>query len=186
MTQQPSPSGPVIITGPSGVGKSTLIKKLLSTHPEAFARCTSHTTRAPRPGEVHYHFVNVTRFKTLIAQGHFLEWTVSSNGDYYGTSNVTVLGAMNKGKTPVLDIEVEGVKQMEANGMPWRYVFVKPPTLEALEMRLRKSGTEEDVQEALERARIEMDYAEEEKIFDRVIVNDELDGAYKELEEFLC
>ncbi|KAF2654556.1 P-loop containing nucleoside triphosphate hydrolase protein [Lophiostoma macrostomum CBS 122681] len=189
MSQQTSPLAPVIITGPSGVGKSTLIQKLLSSHPKDFTLCKPHTTRAPRPGEVNYHFVNPKIFETLIAQGAFLEWTRSSSGDYYGTSNIAVLKAMATGKTPVLNVAVDGVKQMMELGMPWRYVFVKPASLEALEARIRNREAEteeEDVRKSLERGRVEMEYAESEMMFHKVIVNDELEKAYGELEKFLC
>lgn len=95
---------------------------------------------------------------------------------------------MAKGLVVVLDIEMNGVKQMKANSsIDARYVFIKPPSFEALERRLRGRGTEkdEDVQKRLEQAKAEIEYADTEGVHDKIIVNDDLDRAFKELEEFV-
>ncbi|PKY09075.1 guanylate kinase [Aspergillus campestris IBT 28561] len=190
----PSPSHqPIVISGPSGVGKGTLIQKLFTTHPNTFALTVSHTTREPRPGEaegVAYHFVSHDTFLSLISQNAFVEHALFS-GNHYGTSKQTIMDQVAKGLIVVLDIEMHGVRQMRENsgsssGVDARYVFIRPPSIEALEARLRGRGTEreEDIRKRLAQARRELEYAEQ-GVHDRVIVNDDLDRAYKELEEFV-
>ncbi|KAL4874229.1 P-loop containing nucleoside triphosphate hydrolase protein [Aspergillus karnatakaensis] len=181
---------PIVISGPSGVGKGTLIQRLFDTHPDTFGFTVSHTTREPRPGEVEgvaYFFVSPADFSTLCSQGAFVEHAFFS-GNYYGTSKITVDDQASKGLVALLDIEMQGVKQMKANAsIDARYVFVKPPSLESLEQRLRGRGTEseEEVQRRLAQARVELEYADSQGAFDKVLVNDDVERAYKELEGFV-
>jgi guanylate kinase len=181
---------PVVISGPSGVGKGTLIQMLKQRHPGVFTTTVSRTTRSPRPGEEEgkaYYFVTVSHFQSLLSQNALIEHTFF-NGNCYGTSKQTVEAQGAKsGARVLLDIEMQGVKQMKAgSGIEARYVFIKPPSFALLESRLRIRGTEEerDVQRRLAQAKIEVDYAET-GVHDKVIVNDELEEAYKELEEFI-
>ncbi|PLN83402.1 guanylate kinase [Aspergillus taichungensis] len=184
---------PLVISGPSGVGKGTLIQRLINTHPNTFALTVSHTTREPRPGEtdgVAYHFVSHDAFLSLISQNAFVEHAFFS-GNHYGTSKKTITDQVAKGLIVVLDIEMDGVRQMrESNGssssVDARYVYIKPPSLESLEARLRGRGTEkeDDIQKRLAQARRELEYAEQ-GVHDKVIVNDDVDRAYKELEGFV-
>ncbi|KAL2128959.1 hypothetical protein VTI74DRAFT_8413 [Chaetomium olivicolor] len=180
---------PIIISGPSGVGKGTLYGLLFQRHPETFTLSVSHTTRSPRPGEqdgVHYHFVTREDFLALKEKNGFLE-NAEFGGNLYGTSKATIEEQTAKGKTVVLDIEVEGVKQIKASGFPARYVFIAPPSEEELERRLRSRGTEkeESIQKRLKQAKVELEYSKIEGVHDRIIVNDDLEKAYKELEEFV-
>lgn len=180
---------PIVISGPSGVGKGTLSQKLFDTHPNVFTLTVSHTTRTPRTGEVDgvaYFFVSHDTFLSLISQNVFVEHTFFS-GNHYGTSKETVADQTAKGLVVVLDIEMHGVQQMkENNSIDARYVFIKPPSLESLEARLRSRGTEkeEEIQRRLAQARIELEYADQ-GIHDKIIVNSDLDRAYKELEAFV-
>jgi guanylate kinase len=105
----------------------------------------------------------------------------------YGTSKATIEEQSAKGKIVVLDIEMEGVKQIKASGFPARYVFIAPPSEEELERRLRGRGTEkeESVQKRLAQAKVELAFAKTPGVHDKIIVNDDLDKAYKELEEFV-
>ncbi|KXX75484.1 Guanylate kinase [Madurella mycetomatis] len=180
---------PIVISGPSGVGKGTLYKLLFQRHPDTFALSVSHTTRSPRPGEqdgVDYHYVTREAFLDLKAKGGFVE-NAEFGGNLYGTSKATIQEQSAKGRIVVLDIEVEGVKQVRASGFPARYVFIAPPSEEELEKRLRGRGTEkeESIQMRLKQAKVELEHSKIPGLHDRIIVNDELETAYKELEEFV-
>ncbi|KAF2647000.1 P-loop containing nucleoside triphosphate hydrolase protein [Lophiostoma macrostomum CBS 122681] len=117
----------------------------------------------------------------------FLEWTFFG-GNYYGTSKKTIADATKKGLTTILDIEMEGIKRLQTSSISARYVFIKPPSFEALEKRLRNRGTEkeEDVQKRLAKAKVELEYADAPGVHDEIIVNDDLEKAYIELEMFMC
>ncbi|MBE3041765.1 guanylate kinase [Candidatus Bathyarchaeota archaeon] len=176
------------------MGKGTLVRKLIEAHPDTFTLAVSHTTRSPRPGEVDgvdYHFVSNTEFAALVAQDAFIEHTTFS-GAMYGTSKRTVIDqtAEGKGRIILLDIDLEGVKQIKASpDIPTaRFVFVRPPNPQVLETRLRSRGTEgeEDIRRRLEQARDDLCYVEATAgLHDLVIVNDDVDRAYRELEVFI-
>ncbi|KAF5306420.1 hypothetical protein FQA39_LY08929 [Lamprigera yunnana] len=182
-------SKPLVICGPSGSGKSTLVNKLLQDFPNKFGYSVSHTTRKPRPGEVdgvHYHFVTLSTILNEIDEEKFIEYTMFS-GNMYGTSKKTVELVHSEGKICILDIDVEGVKNVKKTSLdPW-YVFIKPPSLEELEVRLRKRSTEheENLVVRVQAATEEMKYAEDPKNFDLVVINDDLDRAYDQLKEFV-
>ncbi|KAK0744058.1 guanylate kinase [Schizothecium vesticola] len=180
---------PVVISGPSGVGKGTLYGLLFDRHPDTFTLSVSHTTRGPRAGEehgVHYHFVTKDEFLDLKANDGFVE-SAQFGGNHYGTSKATIEEQTAKGKVVVLDIEMEGVKQIKATEFPARYVFIAPPSEEELERRLRGRATdsEESIQKRLTQAQKELAYARTPGVHDRIIVNRDLEEAYKELEEFV-
>lgn len=167
-----------------------LIQKLLGAHPDTFATTVSHTTRKPRAGEVEgkaYFFLSESEVLSLVSQNAFLEHA-SFSGNYYGTSKQTVADQLAKGLIPVLHIDVQGVKSMKADpDVDARYVFIKPPSFESLEARLwgRSTEKEEDIQRRLARAKVELDYVDNADFRYAVIVNDDLENAYKELEEFV-
>ncbi|KAK2607536.1 hypothetical protein N8I77_006202 [Diaporthe amygdali] len=180
---------PIVISGPSGVGKGTLFKMLFAQHPDTFTLSVSHTTRSPREGEqnaVDYHFVSHPEFEELIAADGFVEHA-KFGGNRYGTSKSTIREQGEKGKVVVLDIEMEGVKQIKKSDIPARFVFVAPPSEEELEKRLRGRGTEkeESIQKRLTQAKLELEYSKTPGVHDIIIVNDNLDKAYKELEDFV-
>lgn len=148
---------PLVISGPSGVGKGTLFKLLFARHPETFTLSVSHTTRSPRAGEqdgVDYHFVTHAAFEDLIAKDGFVEHA-QFGGNRYGTSKSTIREQTDKGRVVLLDIEMEGVKQIKRSDIAARYVFVAPPSEEELERRLRGRGTEkeESIQKRLTQAK---------------------------------
>ncbi|KAI5861925.1 guanylate kinase [Durotheca rogersii] len=193
-TVLPPDHRPVVISGPSGVGKSTLYQRLLDEHPGILATTVSHTTRKPRPGEVEgttYYYVSRDKFESLIAQDTFIEYT-EFGGNLYGTSKQTVIDQTAKGSVVLLDIEMEGVKQLKTEQLRAdsqinpRFVFIKPPNLTVLEARLRGRGTEDEcsIRKRLARARAELDYAET-GVHDKIIVNHDLEDAFKELEDFV-
>lgn len=153
----PADRRPLVISGPSGVGKGTLFKLLFARHPETFTLSVSHTTRSPRAGEqdgVDYHFVTHTGFEDLISQDGFVEHA-QFGGNRYGTSKSTIREQTDKGKVVLLDIEMEGVKQIKQSDIAARFVFVAPPSEEELERRLRGRGTEkeESIQKRLAQAK---------------------------------
>ncbi|KAK6824677.1 Guanylate kinase [Apiospora arundinis] len=187
--QQPTDRRPLVISGPSGVGKGTLYGRLFAAHPDSFTLSVSHTTRSPRAGEehgTHYFFVPMAEFEDLIAKDGFVEHA-KFGSNRYGTSKKTIEEQTAKGRVVVLDIEMEGVKQIKASGIDARYVFIKPPSFEALEQRLRGRGTEteEAVSKRLAQAKVELEYADTPGVHDIIITNDDLDKAYKELEDYV-
>ncbi|KFH43387.1 Guanylate kinase-like protein [Hapsidospora chrysogenum ATCC 11550] len=187
-TAPPDPR-PIVISGPSGVGKGTLYTRLRENHPGCFAFSVSHTSRKPRAGEQHgvdYHYVSMEEFEDLIAKDSFIEHAKFGD-NRYGTSKMTIEEQSKKGQVVLLDIEMEGVKQMKKSGIKARYIFIAPPSLEALEARLRGRGTEneESIQKRLAQAKNELEYSKTPGVHDIIILNDDLDTAYKQLEEFV-
>jgi guanylate kinase len=179
-----SMSKSLVICGPSGVGKGTLIKKLLESYPAQFALSVSHTTRKARTGEqdgVHYHFVDKKFMLEDIKSGPFkyLEHAqVHSN--LYGTREDAVRKIHDSGKVCVLDVDTEGVRQLTKNNFQAKYVFIAPASLEVLEKRLRHRGTEteDQIQIRLKNARGEIEFGNNSKIFDAVVVNEHVSESF--------
>ena len=175
---------PICFCGPSGSGKSTLLNRLMSEYPRLFAFSVSHTTRKPRPGEVdgkNYHFVSRDQMLTAISAEEFLEHTEFS-GNIYGTSKRAITDVMVSGRICALDVDIQGVFSMKKTDLNPIYFFIKPPSMEILEERLRSRGTEteESLQKRLNLAQRDLNYITAEKdFFDFIIVNDDLDKAYE-------
>lgn len=151
---------PVVVCGPSGVGKGTLLGRLLDEHPDDFGFSVSHTTRAPRQGEVdgtHYNFVDHATMEGMISRGEFIEYA-RVHKNIYGTSIAAVRAVSSTGKTCLLDIDVQGANSVKKTDLNARFIFISPPSFEVLEARLRGRGTETDEQVAtrLANARTEM------------------------------
>jgi len=180
---------PLIVSGPSGVGKGTLIGMLLKDYPERIGFSVSHTTRKPRPGEEdgkHYHFVTKEEIEEMIAQGLFVEHArVHSN--IYGTTIKSVEDVKAAGKLCILDIDVQGAESVKTSNLDARFLFVSPPSLEALEARLRGRGTEteEKIQVRLGNASREIESTKREGFWDMVIINDDLQQAYETVKSFV-
>jgi guanylate kinase len=184
----PSDRRPIVISGPSGVGKGTLFKMLFDRHPDIFTLSISHTTRSPRPGEKHgvdYYYVSKEDFRDLVDKDGFIEHA-QFGSNLYGTSKMTIGEQSAKGKIVVLDIEMEGVKQVKKSHIDARFVFIAPPSEEELERRLRSRGTEkeESIRQRLDRAKEELEFGRTAG-FDRIITNDDLETAYKELDQWV-
>ncbi|XP_031825529.1 guanylate kinase isoform X1 [Nomia melanderi] len=179
----------LVLCGPSGSGKSTFIKKLFEEYPDKYGFSVSHTTRKPRPGEEdgkHYYFTSKEKMEKQIEQGEFLE-TATFSGNLYGTSKQAVEDVQRAGKICVLDIDMQGVKQVKQSSLNPLYVFVKPPSMDELEKRLRnrQTETEESLQHRLSAAKAEIEYGEKPGNFNIVIVNDNFSKAYEKLKEFI-
>ena len=172
----------IVLVAPSGAGKTTIARKLLSEFSK-LRFSTSATTRPPRKGEkdgVHYFFMSNDEFDETIENQGFLEWEVY-NGHRYGTLREEVEKVIKNGYFPLLDIEVKGalnVKKMF--GDRCESIFIQPPSLEELKLRLKKRGSEttESLETRLKRAEQELAYANR---FDFIVVNDELEKAYKQV-----
>jgi guanylate kinase len=170
-----------VITGPSGVGKGTLIRGLLAEVPE-LELSVSATTRRPRPGEqdgVDYHFLSPGRFEDRVLAGDFVEHAEYS-GNRYGTLRSDLERRLEEGAGVVLEIEVQGARQVRATMPDAVAVFIAPPSREALRARLIGRGTDrpEEVQERLRTAERELEAQPE---FAHVVVNDRLEQATQEL-----
>lgn len=133
-----------------------------------------------------YHFTTKEKFLALVEEGGFIE-NAQYGSNHYGTSVKAVQDIEDQGRVCILDIEMEGVKQVKQSSLKARYLFLAPPSLEVLEKRLRGRGTETDdaIEKRLKQAEAELEFSKVEGVHDRIIVNDELDRAYKNLEEWI-
>ncbi len=177
-----APTRLVVLAGPTAVGKGTVAAHIREHHPDVWLS-VSATTRPPRPGEldgVHYLFVDDTQFDRLVAEGEMLEWAVVHGVHRYGTPRGPVVAALAAGRPALLEIDLQGARQVRENMPEALLVFLKPPSWEELVRRLVGRGTEseEERERRLATARLEL-AAEEE--FDATIVNVEVNAAAEEL-----
>ena len=174
-----------IVSGPSGVGKSTVLRALLEDRPEIFFS-VSATTRECREGErdgVDYRFVDAATFRSWIAQGEFLEYA-EYVGNFYGTPKRYVDEAMDQGRDVVLDIEIQGARQIVDKRPETVRIFIAPPSWDELERRLSERGTDspEKIQKRLLRAKVEFQTAH---TYDYFVINDTVENAVRELEAIM-
>ncbi len=167
----------IILSGPSGSGKGTIVKRLLAMR-EDTVLSVSMTTRAPRPGEidgVHYHFVTKEQFEAVIAEDGFLEYA-NYNGNYYGTPEAPIRRWLSEGKKVILEIEVQGAEKVMNHRSDIVSIFITIPSFEELERRLRDRGTETD---EIVRGRMETALHELTRAFryKYVVLNDEVELA---------
>uniref|UniRef100_A0A671G7B3 Guanylate kinase n=1 Tax=Rhinolophus ferrumequinum TaxID=59479 RepID=A0A671G7B3_RHIFE len=175
-TPPPGMSGPrpVVLSGPSGAGKSTLLKRLLQEHSDIFGFSVSHTTRDPRPGEENgrdYYFVTREVMQRDIAAGDFVEHAEFS-GNLYGTSKAAVRAVQAVNRICVLDVDLQGVRNIKKTDLRPIYIFVQPPSLDVLEQRLRQRNTEteESLAKRLAAARADMESRNQEGSRDRPLL----------------
>jgi guanylate kinase len=176
------PARLTVLAGPTAVGKGTLAAYVREHHPEVWLS-VSVTTRRPRPGEVdglHYHFVDDARFDRMVAGGELLEWAEVHGRARYGTPRAPVEEALAAGRPALLEIDLEGARQVRARMPDAFFVFLAPPSWEELVRRLVGRGTEDEEERAarLATARRELAAAEE---FDATVVNDDVRRAGEHL-----
>lgn len=173
----------MIVSAPSGAGKSTIVKHLMAEMPQ-LEFSVSACSRAMRPGEVNgreYHFISASQFREQIEACAFLEWEEVYPGNFYGTLRSEIRRIWTLGKIPVFDVDVVGglnlKRYFKASGLA---IFLQPPSLEVLEQRLRGRGTdpESSLQKRIGKAAHELSFANK---FDKVVVNDKLEEACQEV-----
>ena len=176
----------IVVSGFSGSGKGTLMKKLLSGYPDTYALSISATTRAPREGERHgkeYFFISKDKYKKMIAKGELIEYAKYVE-NYYGTPREYVEKKLEEGRDVILEIEIQGALKVKKAFPDTLLLFVTPPSAEELKQRLVGRGTE-----TMDVIRSRMDRACEEAEgmdrYDYLIVNDELDTCVKEMHEII-
>ena len=173
----------IIVSAPSGAGKTSIVKHVLQFLPE-LRFSTSATTRTKREGEINgkdYHFLSVDDFKKGIKRNEFLEWEEVYANQFYGTLKSEIQRIWDEGKTVIFDVDVKGGLNIKKYfGDKALAIFVEPPTVQELENRLRKRGTEteESLRKRVEKAEYELSFAPQ---FDRIILNDDLEVARAEM-----
>lgn len=166
-----------VISAPSGAGKTTLCKEIIKTMPN-LRFSVSYTTRRPRSGEINgrdYVFIDEERFRVMIERGEFAEWA-NVHGNYYGTSRKDLDGIIESGQDAILDIDVQGADQIRRNIKGGVYIFVLPPSLDALRKRLEERGQNppEEIERRVKRA---IEEIREYRNYDYVIINDIFEDA---------
>jgi guanylate kinase len=175
----------IVLAGPSGVGKGAIVARLLAALPD-LELSISATTRGPRPKEDegrHYYFVDRRQFDQMIEDGGFLEWA-DIFGERYGTPKEPVARALAEGRDVIVEIDVQGARQVKAAHPGAYMVFITPPSLQELERRLRTRGTETDQQVRRRLAKAADELAAEPE-FDATVVNDDLETAAREVVELV-
>jgi len=164
-----------VIAGPTAVGKGTVIRHILSTHPE-IRLSVSATTRAPRPGEVDgvsYHFLTMDEFDTKIASGQMLEYAVVHGSNKYGTLREPVETALAAGEKLILEIDIQGARQVKRAMPEANLIFIAPPSWQELVSRLTGRGTESEEEQERRLATAKDELAAQSE-FDHVVINDEV------------
>ncbi len=154
----------IVISGPSGTGKTTVVKRLLEAEPQRLVLAVSATTRPQRPGEIagkSYHYMSLEEFERRREAGEFLECAEVYPGQWYGTLRSEVAPSLSQGKSVILEIDVQGTRAVLIHYPDALTIFIEPPSLEELEQRLRARRTESEaaIQRRLETARYELSQA---------------------------
>lgn len=184
-TPTPQPTGPsrlIVLAGPTAVGKGTVAAQVREDHPDVWVS-VSATTRKPRPGEidgVHYHFVSDEEFDRLVDSEQLLEWAVVHKVARYGTPRGPVEAALAAGRPAMLEIDLQGARQVRATMPEALFVFLAPPTWDELVRRLVGRGTEDEAERERRLATAKVELAAEQE-FDVTVINTEVHDAAAEL-----
>lgn len=176
-----------IISGPSGAGKGTLVNMIMEKFNDIFLSI-SMTTRQPRPGEqegVNYYYISAEEFKTRIAEEKMLEYAEYC-GTFYGTPREPAEKALNEGNSMILEIEVEGMRQVKAKMPDAVTIFIAPPSIDDLAKRIKKRNPdekEEVIAKRVERAKTEMEFTSE---YDHIVINGDLQEAFEKLSAIIA
>lgn len=175
----------IIVVGPSGVGKSSLLEKAIADIPILMDTVT-YTTRPMRPGEKEgapYHFVSEEKFRQLIEQDFFIEWA-KVHDNLYGTPRHQIDDGWKAGRAIIMDVDVQGARTFKKHFPHALSVFIKPPSIDVLRQRIaRRDGSHpRDLDLRMQNAVLEIQQADQ---FDRVIVNDEFDRSYREFKKII-
>lgn len=176
----------IVISGPSGVGKSTLLRRLFQEYPDKMSFSVSYTSRNPRIGErdgKDYYFTDTDTFRKKIESNDFLEWACVHD-NYYGTGKAEVEKILLSGRHCILDIDVQGADSVRNAGIPAVFLFIAPENIGILKERLEKRGTESEEAIARRLQNAEGEIAQKDK-YDYVIINKDLDNAYHELQKYI-
>lgn len=177
-----TPTRLTVLAGPTAVGKGTIAAYLRSHHPEVWIS-VSATTRLPRPSEVdgvHYHFVDDAEFDRMVTDGEMLEWAVVHGAAKYGTPRAPVVAALEQGRHALLEIDLQGARQVRASMPEALFVFLAPPSWEELVARLTGRGTEDAAERERRLCTAQEELAAEQE-FDVTVVNTEIPTAAQEL-----
>jgi guanylate kinase len=181
-----APARLTVLSGPSGVGKGTVVAEVRRRHPEVWVS-VSATTRRRRPGEVdgvHYHFVTDEEFDRLVRDDELLEWAVVHQHARYGTPRGPVLEALVEGRQALLEIDLQGARQVRERMPEARFVFLAPPSWDELVRRLVGRGTEGEAERERRLATARAELAAEQE-FDATVVNRTIPAAAEELVELM-
>ena len=176
----------IVISGPSGVGKSSLLKKLLEKHCGGISFSVSYTSRGMREGErdgIDYFFVSEQKFKDDIERDMFIEWA-KVHDNYYGTSKKFIENVSKQGKRCILDIDVQGALNLMSKNIDAKYIFIAPPSVEVLKERLlyRNTDSIEVIEKRVKNAIKELTFKEK---YQYIVINDDFDRAFLELENII-
>lgn len=175
----------IILSGPSGVGKSTVVRRLLATTTLPLRLSVSATTRPPRAGEldgIHYHFWTRERFEAAISAGEFLEYALVHQSNYYGTPVSEVEPYLERGIGVLLDIDVQGAEQVRRYHPEAYSIFMTAPDFEA-RLRIRKSESEDSIQKRIESAKMELFRINE---YNTQLMNQQVDETVQNLERLIA
>lgn len=178
----------IIITAPSGSGKTTIVNRLMQRFPQ-LAFSVSACTRSPRANEingVHYYFISVASFQQHIANNDFVEYEMVYEGKYYGTLKSELNRIWEQQQYPLVDIDVQGALRIMAQPQyESKSIFIQPPSLEELALRLRNRGTEteQSLKERVDKAAHEITFASQ---FHHTVINDDLDAACNQVQELIA
>ncbi|MGI5997352.1 MAG: guanylate kinase [Lutispora sp.] len=172
----------IVISGPSAVGKGTICKELFKRNIENLELSISATTRNPRPNEingVNYHFIDKESFGKMVEHGEFLEYAQVYD-NYYGTPKKYVIDKINQGKDVILEIDIQGAKQVRQNYKDGIFIFIMPPSFKELKSRIMKRGTEaqKDIDKRMKCAYEEIEQA---KYYNYIVINDDLHNAVEKI-----